>query len=450
MNRKTLIAGLVFAGLVLVTVLLVRSPEKGAHRPGESPRPIPKLTRDSFDTLEVTKGGTTTVIKKEGDTYKIVKPLAYPADKDAAGGAFDILADMTFSRIVSDKKSRHGEFEVAEDGLRVVLKKGDQTVADLRVGKTNNQITMVRVEGKDETWSVTGMTKYQLDKTTTDWRDKTITEFPEKDAEKLQVTTKSGAKIVLSKPAPRDAGPAPDWQVVESSVKVAPYDKSVATDMISLLATWKTNDFVDDAKLEETGLDAPDLTVTVTLRDGKQQTVLLGNKKTEEDYYVKRAENPQVFLAKRYNVERMKKRPIEFRDKTMCDLKSDEITEVAVAREKDPFTLVKQGETWKATKPAGFTPDDTRVSTIKGAFSDWKAQSFALDNSPKATGLAKPSATISAKSSVKGHGCQLKVGGETSDKNSYYIQVGSQPDIFICSKWMVERVLVTLDDLKKK
>ena len=452
MNRKTLFAGLVFAGLILATVLLLRSPEKGNRSLSEgAARPIAKLTADSFDTLEVTKGGKdNTALKKEGDTYKVVKPLAYPADKDAAKLAFEALTKIDFGNIVSDQKSRQSEFELGEDGLRVAVKKGEKLLADLRVGKTTNQMTMVRVEGKDEVWSTSGFFKYQFDKDTTGWRDKSITSFDEKDAERLQVTTKNGSKIVLSKPAPRDAGPAPEWQVVESSVKVEPFDKSVASGVAPQLATWKANDFADGAKPEETGLDSPELTITVTLRNGRQQTALLGNKKGDEDWYVKLANNPQVFLVKKFNLERLNKRPIDFRDKTICNLKSDELTEVAVTREKDSFTLAKQGSNWKATKPASFTADDSKVSSITGAFAEWKGQGFAEDNSPKATGLAKPSATIAAKSSVKGHGCLLKVGGETSDKGNYYVQVGGQPDSFTVQKWSIDRVLVKLDDLKKK
>ena len=55
MNRKTLLAGAIFAGLVLVTIGLLRSPEKGSRPAGERPRPVPKLKADSFDTLEVTR-----------------------------------------------------------------------------------------------------------------------------------------------------------------------------------------------------------------------------------------------------------------------------------------------------------------------------------------------------------------------------------------------------------
>ena len=48
--------------------------------------------------------------------------------------------------------------------------------------------------------------------------------------------------------------------------------------------------------------------------------MLIGKKKGEEDFYVKRADAPQVFLVKKYNLERINKRPIEFRDKTICNL----------------------------------------------------------------------------------------------------------------------------------
>jgi hypothetical protein len=450
MNRKTLIAGLVFVALILATVVLMRSPEKGTRTPETAPRPIAKLTADSFDTLEVTKGKTTTVIKKDGDSYKILQPIAYAADKDGAKLAFESLAKMEFGDVVSDQKSRHNEFELGDDGLRVVLKKADKPVADLRIGKTTNQMTMVRVEGKDEVWSTSGLFKYQLDKDASAWRDKSITTFAEKDATKLQVSDKEGAKIVLSKPVAGDAGPAPEWQVVQSSVKVTPFDKSVATGIISQLSSWKANDFADNAKLEETGLDSPALTVTVGLNDGKQQTVLVGKKKGDEDFYVKTADSPQVYLVKKYNLDRVNKRPIEFRDKTICNLKSEELVEVAVSHGKDSFTLSKQGKDWKATKPAGFVADDSKISPITGGFSDWKAQGFAEDNSPRATGLAKPTATIATKSSVKGNACQLKIGSETPDKGNYFVQVENQPDIFTVAKWSVDRIIVKVDDLKKK
>jgi hypothetical protein len=309
---------------------------------------------------------------------------------------------------------------------------------------------MVRPEGKDEVWGATGLPRYQFDKDVTAWRDKGIVTFDEKDAEKLDIESKAGAKIALAKPAPTDGGAPGEWKVVESTIKVEPFDKTVAPGLISQMASWKANDFADTAKPEETGLDAPELKVTVSLKGGKQVTALIGKKKGEDDTYVKVADQPQVFLVKKYNLDRLDKRPIEFRDKTFCSLTADEINEISVARDKDPFTLVKSGKEWKLVKPAGVTLDQSKTGAILSTFADWKAQSFALDNSPQATGLAKPSATVTTKSTVKGHGCSFKVGGETSDKNSYYVAANGQPDVYVVPKWSVDHVLVKLDDLKKK
>jgi hypothetical protein len=455
MNRKTLFAGAIFAVLVLVTFALLRSPEKGTRPAGDRPRPIPKLKAGDFDTLEVTKGGATTVMTKKGDDFQIAKPIDYLADKEGAKAAFEAIEKVAFGNILSTEKSRHNEFEVGEGSLRVVVKKGDKLVADLHVGKTANDETMVRLEGKDETWAATGFYKYQLDKDTLGWRDKHISRFEEKDAEKIEIVTKANGRIVLTRPAPADGGAAPEWRVVESAVKVEPFDKRAATDVATTASALAATEFADNAKPEETGLDSPENTITVSLRSGKQARILVGKKKGAEDTYVKMADKPQVFLVKKYTIDQLNKRPIDFRDKTICNLAAAEITDVSVARDKDPFELTrppgKSGDdAWKLTKPAGAAPDISKANAIAGFFNDWKAQGYAEDNSLKATGLAKPTATISVKSNVKGHACTLKVGGETSDKSNYYVMANGQPDIFLVGKWAIDRVTVKLDEVKKK
>ena len=455
MNRKTLFAGAIFAVLVVATIGLLRSPEKGARPAGERPRPIPKLKADSFDTLEVTKGGATTVMKKQGDEYQIVKPVDYLADKESAKAGFEAIEKLEFGEILSAEKSRHNEFEVGDGGLRVAVKKGDKLLADLHVGKTANDQTMVRLEGKDEVWSATGFYKYQLDRDTLGWRDKHISRFEERDAEKIEIVTKSNGRIVITRPAPTDAGAAPEWRVVESAIKVEPFDKRAAVDVATTCSAFAASEFADNAKPEETGLDSPENTNTVSLRNGKQYRVLVGKKKGEDDTYVKMADKPQVFLVKKFTIDQLNKRPIDFRDKTICNLTAGEVTEVAVARDKDPFVLVRPpGKTgddaWKLTKPAGAAPDISKANALAGFFLDWKAQGYAEDNSPKTTGLAKPTAVISAKSNVKGHACTLKVGGETTDKNNYYVMANGEPDIFVVGKWAVDRIAVKLDEVKKK
>jgi len=455
MNRKTLFAAAIFAGLVLVTIGLLRSPEKGTRPPGERPRPIPKLKADDFDTLEVTKGGAATVIKKQGDGYQIVKPIDYPADKDAAKTGFEAIEKMEFNDILSAEKSRHNEFEVGDSGLRVAVKKGDKLLADLRIGKNANDETMVRVEGKDEVWAAVKFFKYQLDKDTLGWRDKRIAKFEDRDTDKIEIDHRTRGRIVMSRPAPTDASATPDWSVVEAAMKVEPFDKRSATDVVTSFSTLVANEFVDNAKPEETGLNPPENTITVSLRSGKQFRLLVGKKKDDDNTYVKMADKPQVFLVRKFMIEPINKRPIDFRDKTVCNLATDEVTEVSVARDKDPFVITKNpgksgDEVWKLSKPVGPKPDISKANAIAGFFHDWKAQKYAEDDLPKTAGLAKPSAVISAKSNVKGHACTLKVGGESADKSNYYVISNNQPNVYLVSKSDVDRITVKLDEVKAK
>jgi hypothetical protein len=452
MNKKTLLAGGVFVAFVLAAFFVLRAPDKG-ERTAEAPRPVPKLT--DFDTLEVTKDDKTTVVKKEGMTYKVSKPVVYAADQDGAKAAFEGLEKLEFGNVVSDQKAKHEEFEVGAKGLRVVVKKGDKALTDLRIGKSVNAATLVRVEGKDEVWQAVGLMKYNYDKDPGGWRDKSITTFEEPQAETIEVVSKAGGRIALKKPPKPDGGADTEWSVVESTVKVEPFDKTVAPGIVSALYSWKTNDFADDAKPADTGLDAPDVKVTVGLRGGAKHTVLIGKKKGDEDYYVKTEDKPQVFLVKKYNLERILKRPIDFREKVICNLNEGEIVEVDVARDKESFTLVKDAkkagdEAWSLKKPTGVTLDPSKVSSILSAFRDWKAAGFADDHAPKSTGLDKPQATVVAKSNVKGSGCTFKVGSESSDKQNYHIAKPGQPEVMVVAKWAADRILQKVDDLKKK
>jgi hypothetical protein len=461
MNRKTLIAGGVFVVLAAIAFFVLRAPEKGV-RTGDAPRPIAKIGAGEIDTLEVTKDGKTTVIKKEGSTYKVAAPTAYAADQDGAKQAFEAIEKLDFTSIVSDQKAKQDEYEVGAKGLRVVAKKsdgkGDKTLADLRIGKVLSSTTAVRPEGSDQIWQAAGSLKFTFDKDAAGWRDKSILTFEEGDAERLEVVSKTGGKIALKRPAKGDAGAAGaggEWTVVESTVKVDPLDTGVAPGMISALSSFKANDFADGASAGETGLDAPSLTVTVGLKGGKTHTIQIGNKKGEEDFYVKAGDRPQVFLVKKYNLDRVNKRPVEFRDKTICNLNEGDVTEVAVVRSKDPFTLVKDpkksgDDAWKLSKPAGVALETSKVGSILAGFKDWKATTFSEESSAKAMGLDKPTATVNARTNVKGSACVVKIGAETADKQGYYVERSGSADVFVAPKWSVDRVLQKLDDLKKK
>jgi hypothetical protein len=454
MNKKTLIALGAFVVLAAIALVTLRQPEKG-ERVSDHPRPIPTLNPVEITTLDVTKGGVTTTIKNEGGIYKVTAPVSYPADQSSAKSAFEALGKMDVTDLVTQQEAKQAEFEVDDkSGVHLVAKHDGKILADLIVGKSVGAGTMVRPSGANDIWRASGITKFAVDKGPTDWRDKSITTFQTAEVEKLDVAGKDGAKISLKKAGTKE-GSEDKWDVVSSSVKIEKLDNSVPNGVVSALASWKANDFADGTTLAADGLDAPALTVTVGLKGGKNVTALIGNKKGEkaaEDTFVKKADAPQIFLVKKFNLERIAKRPMDFRDKTLCDLAAADVTEISVAAGDKSYTVVKTGNDWKATKPPKLELDATKVTPIAGAFKDWKATGFADDQSLKGNGLAKPQAVISAKS--KGQkssapACLVRVGDESADKVSYVVSSAKSPDVFLAPKWAIDRILVKPDDLKK-
>lgn len=448
MNRKTLTAFAVFAALILIAVVALRRPEKG-QRSGQRPRPVAVMKASDVDTLEVTKAKVTTVLKKDGGKYRVTAPVTYAADEQVAKGAFDALEKLDFSGIVSDQKAKHAEYEVPDDGLRVVAKKGATVLADLIVGKSTGSGTMVRPTGKDQVWQAAGAVRWAFDKDTTAWRDKTVTSVSQNDVDRIEVLSKAGGKIIVEREPKKDGGAAEsDWRIVEAPMKIETIDQGIPNGIASALASLRANEFADATKAEETGLGDPSYTVTVSAKGEKKATLLVGAKKGEDDYYVKSGEAPQVYLVKKYAVERAMKRPIEFRDKTVCNLDQADITEVQIAAGADSFDVSKKGSDWKGTKPA-MEVDTAKITPVLSGFKDWKATSFAEDTSTATTGLAKPKATINVKAPAKHVTCSVKIGAETKDKQSYHAQVAGSNDVYLVAKWNVDRILVKPDTLKK-
>jgi hypothetical protein len=446
MNRKTLIAFGAVAGLALLATIALTRPQKGESA-SDHPRPVPKMNAADIETLEVTKGGVTSIVKNEGGKYKVIAPVAYAADEPVAKAAFEGLAKMDVSNLVTEKQEKQAEFEVDDkSGIHMVVKgKGGKVLADLLVGKSTGPGTMVRPVGKNEIWSASGISKYLFDKSAADWREKSITTFTLTDAERVEVVAKDGGKTIVKKTGGK-AGPEDAWEVVESSVKIEKLDHAIPNGIASALAIWKANDFADGAKLADVGLEPPLLTVTVALKGGKKVTALIGNKKGEDEFYVKTPEASQVYLVKKYNADRVLKRPVEFRDKTLCDIPDSDVGEIAVSNGDNSYTIVKSGSDWKATKPAKFELDSAKI-TFASAFKEMKAQSFAEDATAKTNGLAKPK-TIVATGKGKAT-CSLKIGDETKDKLNYYLMNAKGADVYLAPKWSVDRVLVKLDDIKK-
>ncbi len=443
MSRKTLILLVACLAIVGAAILSQRRPEKG-ELSGPRPRPIPAIAKDTIVDLKVTLEGKTSHLKKDG-TWKLLEPIAAAADEQAAKTAAEKLEQLEFGSLVTDQPARHADLELAEDrAVKVVgSDKDGKVLVELLVGKAAGSQTMVRQPGKNDVWQVQGAIKYLFAKDAKAWREKTIAAIKREDITEISLSGPDGKVTLVEE---KVEGKPSTWRATSTTVPLALVDAEVMQGIVSGLTSLRASDFADGVSLADAGLEPPSAKqVSVKLKDGKTITITLGKAKGD-DYYVRSNLAPEVFLVRKFGIERLLSKPIDLREKTIADIKVDDVAKLDVTgTDGVGFTLERSGETFKMTRPKGES-DPVKTKAVASSFASFKAWAFADTKDPKVTGLGKPSMTATVRTK-KGDGLTLTVGG-LKDSTDYYVQVKGRPEILLVRKFLIDRLRKKPDDLK--
>jgi Domain of unknown function (DUF4340) len=443
MEKRTLYALIAVVALGGIALAIMRSPEKG-QRKGPPPRPIAELKAADVAKLELTneKQEKTTLEKTGASEWRVKSPGDWKADQQGVKQVLDGLEKLTFADTASENADKHAELGVADGkGARIVAKNGSgKVLADLHVGKSVGGYTMVRVDGKNETWQAGGIYPYVVARAPNGWRDHAIFEFPAADADKLTVEG-AGSKLVLQKES------GDKWKIVESTgatpKKPEELDGAQVTAAVQGLSNLHATDFADDKKVDDVKGKGAALTVSATAK-GATHTLFVGGDKGD-DVLVASGESPTVYTVKKYSLDRIARKPMDYRDKTIAKAKEVDLAAVEITAGGETTTLTQKDGKWTAGKG---NADETKVKPAVAAFDNFVAAGFADDKEPGKTGLAKPQGQavlrLKDKSTVT-----IKVGAATKD-GDYYVQKVGAPDVYLVKKYAVDRWMKKPADLVKK
>jgi len=450
MEKRTLYALLAVLALGVIVFAVMRAPEKG-QRQGPPPRPVAEMKAASVAKLELTndKQEKTTLERTGATEWRVKSPGDWKADQQGVKQVLDGLEKLTFSDTASENAEKHAELGVADGkGARLVAKDGGgKTLADLHIGKGVGGYTMVRVDGKVETWQAGGLYPYIVGRAPSGWRDHTVFEIPGAEVDKLTVEG-AGSKLVLQKEA-GGAGDKPTearWKVVESTgaapKKAEELDQMQVNATVQGVANLHASDFADDQRVDD--VKGKGVTVTVTAKD-KSHTLWVGGEKGDE-LYVATDGGPTVYTVKKYSLDHIARKPVDYRDKTLVKIKEADLSSVEITSGGETTTLT-QSKDGKWTTSKG-TADDTKVKPVVAAFDNFVASGFADEKEPAKTGLAKPAGAVVLRQKGKPP-VTFKVGAATKD-GDYYVQKVGAPDVYLVKKYAVDRWLKKNADLVKK
>ena len=195
--------------------------------------------------------------------------------------------------------------------------------------------------------------------------------------------------------------------------------ESIVDKMAELRRTSSIAQAPDAAALVRYGLSKPRAKVTLTLEDGKKETLLLGDENAFDGSAFVQTTGGAVELVPgdvKWSVERS---AFDLREKRLLPFEDKDLQRVSVVTPRLSYELVREGDAWRLDAPAKERADDTTVSRVLGAIRGLRATAFLLPpQNDRALGLDRPRWKVKL---VSGGGTRTLViggeaGGEASEK----------------------------------
>jgi uncharacterized protein DUF4340 len=247
-----------------------------------------KVERERVDGIELTSGGKTVSIAKEGGDWKLTKPVQTKADFGAVEGLIGRLQSAQMKSIAAPDATPADlkKYGLDKPDVTVNLNTGSSRATLLVGGKAPDNTIYVRDASKPMVMTAESSLVDDLKKGADEYRRKDLFEFRPFNANRLEIT-RDGQTVAFEKVKGQGENAPDKWRRV--SPTAGDVDKDKFEGMLSRLSNMRAASFVDSTA--KTGLDKPAMTVAAKFEDGKkEERVSFG--KAGDDVFASRAGEP--------------------------------------------------------------------------------------------------------------------------------------------------------------
>ncbi len=288
-NAKIGIAGVVLVGLGVATYYQYKKDAALGTAPAKGDLPELKLS-DDLDKIDIINGSKgEVVLEKKGDKWEVTKPVNAPANQTNVKSLVDNIKDLKIVDRVSGAKPEDYDLQ-PDKAVHVIASKGGETKLDARFGKSGGLGDAFIMEGKPDILLVKGYSSWMYGKEVKDWRDRDILKIDDANVTTFEIDNKNG-KFVFTK-GEKDGG-ANDWVGTHDKKPIPSLDGSKVTTALGAFKNLMADDFGDGKSAAETGLDAPEETVVIKMKDGATHTIKIG-KAVDKAHYAQKEDHPSA------------------------------------------------------------------------------------------------------------------------------------------------------------
>jgi hypothetical protein len=303
---KLIILGVLVFGLLGFLVYKQSEKDKAIGQPTVTAKDFPTVSApDDVDKISIVNGDKGEVVLEKtadpnaaatadggaGGVWKLTKPIVAAANqqtvKDLIANLKELKVESQVNLKLDDDVRKDKQLDAAH-GVHVVAWKGADKKVDETFGKSGQAGELVIVASKpDQVWAAKGYSSYLYTKEAKDYRDKEILKFDDGNAAQVTIVNTHGT-LSFTK--------GDKWVGTLNKNPIESFSEDKVKDLLRAYKALNADDFGDGKSLAETGLDKPDATVSIVLRDGAgKYDVLVGKTATGQNRWAKRGDSDTIF-----------------------------------------------------------------------------------------------------------------------------------------------------------
>jgi hypothetical protein len=268
----------------------------------------------------------------------------------------------------------------------------------------------------------------------------------EADITRVEIARREGETTVLEKDA------AGGWKI--TAPVAYPVDRGAVTSLVASLSAVASDKVVDDkaGDLAQYGLAEPDLTVTVSLKDGKSKKVSVGDATAiGSGFYAVAQGDSHVYTVASFTRDALDKRAADLRDRRLLTFNSDKLARVVLASHKSETEFGKNaGGEWQIVKPRPYRADAFTVDDLVRRLTEFKLDPALSAEDEKAAAAAFGSAAPVAAVTVTDAAGSQKLEVRKSKDDRYYVRSSVVEGVYAVEAAAAKAFEKTTDDFRNK
>lgn len=342
--------------------------------------------------------GERTTVRRAGDDWQIVEPVAAPADPAEVSGLTSSLSSLQIQRVIDKAVTDFAQYDLDDPRIEVRFRADGEEKRLSIGGKTPpGSDVYARVNDEPRVFLIAAYLESTFNRGTFDLRDKTPLRIEREAIDTVEITARGATTRLV-----RADG---EWRLAQPLE--APADYNEVNGLISRLMSAQMRSIEDAPKGDLKAYGLAPAVVTVRAAGGEAQVSLLLGRDTDDEttVYAKVENAPEVFTVDASLLEALNRDPAEFRQKDLFDARAFNTTRIEITRagattayEKTRVKDAggkpggKENERWRQVVPAEADVDGAKVDSLIFAATGARADSFVADRKQQVP--ATPELTI--------------------------------------------------------